>query len=148
MGRIGVHQPDPLHAVNVRESLQQRRQPALAPEVHAIEGGVLTDHDQFFHATPDQRTRFIQDILRQTADMLPPHERDGTERTGVIASFGDLQIRCVRRGRQETLAEEFGPQMSTQFLQDVPELVGAEEAVHLRDLLFEIHPVPSRSDIP
>ena len=76
--------------------------PGSPLQIVAIEGGILRDEDEFLHAGTGQSGGFGDQFIRFNRYRGPPDERDGTERTGIAAPLGDLQVGEVAGRGEDT----------------------------------------------
>ena len=141
MRRIRVHQSHPFDPVDVGKALQQFRQQPLPVDIHTVCRGVLGDDHQFFHSAMRQPLRFGENIMQRPAQMMAPHERDGTERAGMIASFGDFQIGGMPGGCEHPFTQQLFLQMPAQLFKHVSKLVSPEKPVNLRIPFSRINPI-------
>ncbi len=100
-GGVEVEQPDPLEAVDRVQLPQQPREGAALAPVDAVERRVLRDQQQLPHAPVRERPRLAHDRLGRAAAVRAAQRRDDAERAGVVAALGDLDVREVRRRRQQ-----------------------------------------------
>src|SRR6185437_7400699 len=68
------------------------------PKILAIARGVLTDQVDFPDALGEQARGFGDDRLKPAASKFAPILGDDAKRAGMIASFGDLNVREMTRG--------------------------------------------------
>src|SRR4029078_12999835 len=116
-------------------------------QVLAEAGGVLRDEAELLDARGLELLRLDDETLDGAAAVAPAPHRDGAERTRVVATFGDLEVRVaarreqarrrvvehqVRRRRQRRTAAEL------HHLVDLAALGETDEAVDLRDLALQL----------
>ena len=97
---IGVEEADPAQLFDLRQPLQQQRQPIFQAEVFAVAGGVLPDQRDLAHALLRQALRFGDDGLKAARAKLAAKLRNNAERAGMIAALGNLDVGRVLRRRQ------------------------------------------------
>ncbi len=116
-------------------------------QVFAVAGGVLADEIDFADAHGEHASGFVDDAFKAAAAELTAELRDDAEGTGVIAAFGDLDIRGVARGgedagRQIVIQIRFGRQFLWRdaFAErgDFVELVGAEHGIHFGQIVLNV----------
>ena len=93
----------PDNAVDGAELLKKLCQLPLAVEIDAVAARILRDDDELFHAALRQILRFFHELFHRAAAVPAAELRDDTERTVVVAAFGDAQIRVVLGRGQNAL---------------------------------------------
>ena len=93
-------QPNPLHALNVCDTIDKIGNMAFAINVGTIVSQFLRDHLKLFHANSHQLAHFLQYFFFGPAVMFTHNQRDCAISTMPIASFADFQISIMPRCRE------------------------------------------------
>ena len=93
--RIGIHEPQPLDALHVGQSLHQRHQVRSAVQILSVAHRILRHQHEFAHAAGREPLGLGDEVLDGLALMAPANGRDGAKRAFVIAAVGDAQISPV-----------------------------------------------------
>src|SRR5208337_851354 len=96
---IGVEKTDPGEVLDLRELLQENRQAIAKAEIFAVGSGVLADEGYFPRAGSGKIFSFANDRFKAAAAKRAAQLGNDAKRAGMIAAFGDLDIRLMlRRG--------------------------------------------------
>ena len=153
--RIQIVEPDPVE-VQPAQLPQERRQLVLAVQVRSIPGDILGDDQQLLHAGVRQLPGLFQKALHGAAAVFAPQGGDHAVGAVVVASLRDAEIRIPGgRGQDASpvlgggvdVAQVAGPQAGASHHlvnggADVPVAAGAQDAVHLRQLVQNVLLVP------
>ena len=88
--RVGVHDADPLDALDLVQLIQQLADAARLAPVLAIGGGVLCHDDQLLDALTGQPAGFGYAVSHIAAVQRPPDARNSAVMATVVAALGDL----------------------------------------------------------
>ena len=156
--RIGVEETHPGDATHFGELAQEFREPVPDPEILAVGGRILRHQNEFPGTRPGQRLRLGEHRIRITTAEMSTNLWDHTERAGIVATLGHLDVGDVRRGGTNpggsvvvepgdrlVGAERRGPPLgSDQDIRNPFDLVEPEDRVDLGDLTCELARVPLR----
>ena len=88
--RVGVHNADPLDAVDPVQLVQQLTDAARLAPVLAVGGGVLCHDDKLFDALTGQPAGLCHTVGHLTAAQRAADAGDGAVVAAVVAALGDL----------------------------------------------------------
>ena len=105
--RIGVEETHPfrLRRFDLRQAGEQLRQTVFEAEIFAVAGGVLADQIDLAHALREEARRFRNHRFEAAAAEFAAILRDHAEGAGMIAAFGDLDVREVARSGENARRE-------------------------------------------
>ena len=127
-----------------------------AVPVGAVAGDVLGDDDELLDAPLRQDPGLLHHVLHGAAAVPAPELGDDAEGTPVVAALGDAEVGVPGRGGEDPaelvhrgvdVPEAAGPlpgHDGLHRLHDVPVAAGAQNAVHLGQLLRDLLPVALR----
>ena len=96
-GAVEVHVADPRNRRLAHERLEQLGQRHAIATVTTVMGQVLRHEIHLARALHLQQLRFFHQVVERERPVLAAHERNGAERTPVVAPFGDLEVAHVRQ---------------------------------------------------
>src|SRR5580692_2542396 len=143
--RIRVQKADPQQVLNLRQAFEQLRQAVAKAQILAVGSRVLADQGNFARASSGEILRFTNDGFKTAAAKCSAQLRNDAEGTGMIAAFGDLDVRGVARGgnnaRRQVVIEKRRrcgrqhPQIAMDSFKDALDFAGSYDGIDLRNLL-------------
>src|ERR1019366_5721402 len=98
---IGVEEAHPAQFLDLRQPLQQQRQPVFQTQIFSVAGGILPDQRDLAHALVRKMLRLGDHRFESPRTKLATQLRDDAKRAGMIAAFGDLDVGRILRSRQQ-----------------------------------------------
>ena len=146
MPRVGVHQAEPLDAIDLRQSPQQRRKLLAAIEIEAVLCRVLCDKNQLAHGLFRQLLRLGHQLRDGRAAKSASNTRDGAKRAGVLAALGNFQISIVFRRQQMAFAVQLSPcaQIAGHAADNAVEITIAVQRIDLRNFAAQFFTITLR----
>ena len=97
---IGVEEAHPAQFLDLRQPLQQQRQPIFQTQIFSIAGRILPDQRDLADALFREMLRLGDHRFESPRTELAAQLRDDAKRAGMIAAFGDLDVSRILGSRQ------------------------------------------------
>ena len=105
--RVGVLQTNPLGTGFRGEPVQQMSQLPLPCLIQTVVRQILRDEHQFFHPTPNQIFRLLQQVLNRNRAMVTAHQGYRAEGTWSITTLRNFQKGRMRGRTYSALSQQF-----------------------------------------
>ena len=142
IGRIRIVDPDPLYAVDLRESAYQFGKGPPAIEVKPVVCRVLCYENQLLDSPFGKHAGLPHKLLHRHGAVRPADERYGAIRAPPVAALRDFQIGIALAGSKP--ARRRTARLHPEMAQHRGDLPRSEPRVNFRNLLLELSPVTLR----
>lgn len=135
---VGIVEPYPLDAIDLRHGIDKIGELILFVEVSAIGRQVLRNHLQLLDPTRRQVAGLRQYILHRAACVRPGDKRYGAVAAHSVAALGYFDVGIVRWRGERAFAHQIAPESGPKLLHEARPIKLAIKLVHFRYLLRQL----------
>ena len=137
-------QPYPFYALNLAKFFEQPAQRALAVEIYAIIGNILSNYHKLLYPLCSKVFSLLHQLFYRYGDVLAPHSRNGAIGAMPVATLRDFKVSIMLWSGKIALPAETLLKWNAHSAQHLPALKCSKEAIHLRNLLYKLFPIALR----